>query len=109
MAEIQPYLQKMVDGFANPDVQTALIGFTKTLQFEFKDTDEKWMIKVDDGSKATLTQETFEKPDMTVVTTTDTLAGIMDKKINANTAYMQRKIQIKGSLEDLFRLQKLML
>jgi putative sterol carrier protein len=109
MAEIQPYLQKMVDGFANPDVQTALKGFTKTLQFEFKDTGEKWLIKVDDGSKATLTQETLEKPDMTVVTTTDTLAGIMDKKINANTAYMQRKIQIKGSLEDLFRLQKLML
>jgi putative sterol carrier protein len=109
MAEIQPYLQKMVDGFANPDVQTALKGFTKTLQFEFKDNAEKWLIKVDDGSKATLTQETLEKPDMTVVTTTDTLAGIMDKKINANTAYMQRKIQIKGSLEDLFRLQKLLL
>jgi putative sterol carrier protein len=109
MAEIQPYLQKMVDGFANPDVQVALKGFTKTLQFEFKDTGEKWLIKVDDGSKAALTQETLEKPDMTVVTTTDTLAGIMDKKINANTAYMQRKIQIKGSLEDLFRLQKLML
>lgn len=109
MAEIQPYLQKMVAGFANPDIQTALKGFTKTLQFEFKDTGEKWLIKVDDGSKATLTQETLEKPDMTVVTTTDTLAGIMDKKINANTAYMQRKIQIKGSLEDLFRLQKLML
>jgi putative sterol carrier protein len=107
MAEIQPYLQKMVDGFANPDIQTALKGFTKTLQFEFKDTGEKWLIKVDDGSKAT--QEILEKPDMTVVTTTDTLAGIMDKKINANTAYMQRKIQIKGSLEDLFRLQKLML
>jgi len=109
MAEIQPYLQKMVNGFANPDVQTALKGFTKTLQFEFKDTGEKWLIKVDDGSNATLAQETLEKPDMTVVTTTDTLAGIMDKKINANTAYMQRKIQIKGSLEDLFRLQKLML
>jgi len=109
MADIQSYLQKIVDGFANPDVQTALKGFTKTLQFEFKDTGEKWLIKVDDGSKATLTQETLEKPDMTVVTTTDTLAGIMDKKINANTAYMQRKIQIKGSLEDLFRLQKLML
>ncbi len=109
MAEIQPYLQKMVNGFANPDVQTALKGFTKTLQFEFKDTGEKWLIRVEDGSKATLTQDTVEKPDMTVITTTDTLAGIMDKKINANTAYMQRKIQIKGSLEDLFRLQKLML
>ena len=34
MADIKPYLQKMVDRFANPAVQASLKGFTKNLQFK---------------------------------------------------------------------------
>jgi putative sterol carrier protein len=41
--------------------------------------------------------------------TSDVLAGIMDKKINGTTAYMQRKIQVKGAMEDLMKLQKIMM
>ena len=48
------------------------------------------------------------KTDILVSLTTDTLAGIMDKKINGTTAYMQRKIQGKGAMVDLLKLQKLM-
>jgi putative sterol carrier protein len=44
-----------------------------------------------------------------VTIATDILTGIMDKKINGTTAYMQRKIQVKGAMEDLMKLQKLML
>ncbi len=109
MADIQPYLQKFVEKFDNPDVQAALKGFTKTLQFDFTDTGEKWLVSIEDGSKATLTAEALEKPDMTIKTTTDTMAGIIEKRINPQNAYMQRKIQIKGSMDDLFRLQKLLL
>lgn len=109
MTDMQPQLQKMVDKFQDPAIQTALKGFTKTLQFNFTDTGEKWLIRVENGEKASLSQETVEKPDMTVITTTDIMAGIMEKKINPNTAYMQRKIQIKGSLDDLFRLQKMLI
>jgi putative sterol carrier protein len=109
MAEIQPYLRKFVEKFDNPDVQTALKGYTKTLQFDFTDTGEKWLIRVEDGTKATLTAEALEKPDMTIKTTTDVMAGIIEKKINPQNAYMQRKITIKGSMDDLFRLQKLLL
>jgi putative sterol carrier protein len=109
MTNIQPYLQKMVDRFANPGVQAALKGFTKTLQFKFTDTNENWLIRSVDGKEATLTQEAVEKPDILVTIATDILAGIMDKKINGTTAYMQRKIQVKGAMEDLMKLQKLML
>jgi putative sterol carrier protein len=109
MADIQPYLQKMVERFANPAVQASLKGFTKTLQFKFTDTKEDWLIKAVDGKDATLTQEALEKPDVLVTMTTDILAGIMDKKINGTTAYMTRKIQVKGAMEDLMKLQKIML
>jgi putative sterol carrier protein len=109
MADIQPYLQKMVERFANPAVQASLKGFTKTLQFKFTDTKEDWLIKAVDGKDATLTQEALEKPDVLVTISTDILAGIMDKKINGTTAYMTRKIQVKGAMEDLMKLQKIML
>jgi putative sterol carrier protein len=90
-------------------VQAALKGFTKSLQFKFTDTNEDWLIRSVDGKEATLTQETVEKPDIVVTIATDILVGIMDKKINGTTAYMQRKIQVKGAMEDLMKLQKLML
>jgi putative sterol carrier protein len=109
MADIKPYLQKFVEKFDNPDVQAALKGYTKTLQFDFTDTGEKWLIRVEDGTKATLTAESLEKSDMTIKTTTEVMAGIIEKKINPQNAYMQRKITIKGSMDDLFRLQKLLL
>ena len=62
-----------------------------------------------DGKEAALTQEAIEKPDILVTITTDILVGIMDKKINATAAFMQRKIQVKGAMEDLMKLQKIMM
>ncbi len=109
MTEIQPYLEKMVERFADPKVQAALKGFTKTLLFKFTDNQEDWVIKAVDGCSATLTKETPAAADVTIITTTDVLAGIMDKKINGMTAYMQRKIQTKGPMEDMMKLQKIMM
>jgi putative sterol carrier protein len=109
MADIKPYLQRMVDRFAVPAVQASLKGFTKTLQFKFPDTNEFWLIRTVDGNQATLSQEAVEKPDVLISMNTDILAGIMDKKINGTTAYMQRKIQIKGAMEDMMKMQKIMM
>jgi len=107
--DIKPYLQKMVDRFADPGVQAALKGFNKTLQFKFTDTKEDWVLRSVNGTSATLSQETLEKPDIVVTISTDILAGIMDKKVNGTTAYMTRKLQVKGAMEDLMKLQKIMM
>jgi putative sterol carrier protein len=109
MADVKPYFQKMLERFANPAVQTSLKGFTKTLQFKFTDTSENWLIKTVDGKEAAFTQEVVEKPDILVTMTSDILAGIMDKKINPTSAFMQRKVQVKGAMEDLMKLQKIMM
>ncbi len=109
MIDVQPYMQRIVDRFANPSVQASLKGFTRTLLFTFTDTKEDWLIRTVDGKEATLSKETTTTPDVTVTTTTDVLAGVMDHKINGMTAYMQRKIQTKGSMEDLMKMQKLIM
>ncbi len=109
MVDVQPYLQRIVERFGIPSLQSSLKGFTRALLFKFTDTKEDWVIRAVDGKEATLTKETLANPDLTITTTTDVLAGVMDHKINGMTAYMQRKIQTKGPMEDLMKLQKLLM
>lgn len=109
MVDIQPYLQKIVERFANPAIQSSLKGFTRSLLFKFTDTNEDWIIHAVDGKEATFKKETMANPDITIITTTDVLAGVMDHRVNAMTAYMQRKIQTRGPMEDLMKMQKLLL
>jgi putative sterol carrier protein len=109
MVEVQPYLQRIIERFNNPSVQSSLKGFTRTLLFRFTDTQEEWVIRAVDGKTASVSKETPANPDITITISSDVLAGIMDHKINAMTAYMQRKIQTKGPMEDLVKMQKLLL
>jgi putative sterol carrier protein len=109
MVDVQPYLQRIADQFENPKMQTSLKGFTRTMLFRFTDTNEDWVIRTVDGEKATLVKDSHINPDLTVTTTAEVLTGVMDRKINALVAYMQRKIQVQGSMEDLMKLQKLLL
>jgi putative sterol carrier protein len=109
MTDVQPYLQKIIERIANPGTQAGLNGFTRTLLFKFTDTQEDWVMRIVDGKEAALTKESSESPDVIITTTTEVLAGVLDKKINGITAFMQRKIQTKGAMEDLLKMQKLIL
>jgi putative sterol carrier protein len=109
MTDVLPYLNRIIERFASPGIQTSLAGFTRTILFKFTDTNEDWLIRAYDGKEAMLSQESLDNPDITILLATDILAGVMDKKINGMTAYMQRKIQTRGQMEDLLKMQKLML
>ena len=108
MADVLPYLERIRDRFKDPSVQQSFKGYNKTLQFEFPDTKQTFVLTMNEGN-ATLEEKSLEKPDMKTIANTDVLAGIMDKKINPMTAFMTRKIKAQGSQEDLMKLQKLML
>jgi len=108
MVDVQPYLQRIVDHFENPGVQTSLKGFTRNVLFRFTDTDEDWLIKIVDGKEATIFRGCASEPDATITTTTEILTGVMDRKVNAMAAYMLRKIKVKAAAEDLVRMQKLL-
>jgi putative sterol carrier protein len=108
MADIMPYMQRLVNQFAVPGIRESFKGFEKTLQFSFTDTQQNFVIAVAQDGSAALSEATAPQPDVAITTTTDVLAGIMDKKVNGVTAYMTRKIKVTGNMEDLNRLQKLM-
>ena len=108
MSDILPYLERILGRFAEPALRDYFKNYSKTLQFEFPDTHQAFVLTVVEGN-ATLEEKTIANPDMKVTVNTDVLAGIMDKKINPITAYMTRKIKVQGEQEDLLKLQKLML
>jgi putative sterol carrier protein len=108
MADIEPYLRRITDGFSKPSVQASLRGFTRTLQFHFPDTGETWSIRTADGKPATLSREGVVKPDIVVTIASGDLIGIMNKSTNPVTAYMQGRIRVTGGMQDLMRLRKLL-
>lgn len=107
MTEIRPYLERVQERFADPRLQGSFKMFSKTLLFEFPDTQQRFALIVDQGNAA-LEEKTVENPDVRVTLTTDVLAGIMDHKVNPMMAYMTRKVKVQGAQEDLMKLQKLL-
>ena len=108
MTDIRPYIDRIVARFTEAAANDADLP-ARTLQFAFTDSGETWVLRYGDGRPAECTREAVEKPDVAVTATTDVLAGIMDKTIDGTMAYMQRKIQVKGAIDDLLRLQKLIM
>ena len=108
MTDIGPYVERMVARFTEAAAQNTALP-ARVLQLRFTDSGETWVIRYGGGEPAVSGTEPVEKPDVSVIATTDVMAGIMDRKINGTMAYMQRKVQIKGAMDDLLRLQKLIL
>lgn len=108
MTDIRPYLERVCERFSDPAVQNTFKTFSKTLLFEFLDTQQAFALVVVEGS-ATLEERNAENPDVRVTINTDILAGIMDHKINPIATYMTRKLKVQGAQQDLMKLQKLLL
>lgn len=108
MADIYPVLTEIKERFANPEIKEKFKDVVKKVQFDFSDTKEQYLLNIQNGT-ATLSKETVPNADIMVSTTTDILAGIIAKKVNAVVAYSTRKIKVKGSMEDLLKLQKLLI
>jgi len=109
MADVYPLLTKLRDRFNEPAIQENFKGFTKKIMFDFTDTKELYLISVEDGKTATLEKVAVGSADVMVTTSTEILSGIMNKTVNPVTSYVMRKIKVKGSMDDLMKLQKLML
>ena len=108
MADIVPYLEMLCTRFAQPEMQAAFRGFTKTMQFTFPDLERDFTLSIAKDGSATLAEQTVSQPDVKVTTNSDTLAGIVDHTVNPIQAYITRKLKVSGQMEDLLRLQKLL-
>jgi putative sterol carrier protein len=108
MADIVPYLEGIRARFEKPETRSAFQGFARRIQFMFPDLQRTYALSITQDGNATLTEETVPQPDITVTTSSDTLAGILDRKVNPELAFITRKLKVSGSMEDLLKLQKLL-
>lgn len=109
MSDVLPYLQKIQAKFDDPIVQEKMAGFTRTLQFVFPDLSETYVLSIKDGKTAELEKKALENPDMAITWASDVFTGIQDKTVNPTNAFMMGKLKVKGSMEDLMKLQKFMM
>jgi putative sterol carrier protein len=108
MADIVPYLERIRARFEQPETRVAFQGFARTIQFTFPDLQRTFVLSIAQDGSASLTEETVPQPDINVTTSSDTLAGILDRKVNPEIAFMTRKLKASGKMEDLLKLQKLL-
>ena len=108
MVDILPYLERIRARFEQPETRSAFQGFARSLQFMFPDLQRNFVLRIAQDGNATLTEETLPQPDIKVTTNSDVLAGILDRTINPELAFITRKIKVSGSMEDLLKLQKLL-
>ena len=109
-AETLPSSIKMIkERLDQPSLQQSLKGFTKTIQFSLTDLKEDYVFKLDDGKVSSLEKKNEPNANIIITTTNALMEGTMTKKENPVTAYMTGKIKIKGAMEDLMRLQGLMM
>jgi putative sterol carrier protein len=108
MADIVPYLERIRERFEQPETRSAFKGFAKSIQFLFPDLQRNFVMRITQDGNATLTEETAPQPDIKVTTNSDILAGILDRTVNPELAFITRKLKASGSMEDLLKLQKLL-
>jgi putative sterol carrier protein len=108
MVDIVPYLERIRDHFEQPETRSAFQGFARSIQFMFPDLQRNFVLRIAQDGNATLTEETLPQPDIKVTTSSDILAGILDRTVNPELAFLTRKLKASGSMEDLLKLQKLL-
>jgi putative sterol carrier protein len=99
---------KLKERFADPSVQESLKGFNKTMQFSFTDLKEDYVFTVADGKLANVEKKNLPNANIVITVANSLMEGIMNKTSNPMTAYMTGKLKVKGPMDDLMRLQKLM-
>jgi putative sterol carrier protein len=108
MTDVVPYLEIIREHFAQSEIRASLKGTAKILQFIFTDLERNFTMNVDEQGNMSIAEETVPKPDVTVTTSSDILADLIDGKMNPLNAYITRKLKISGKMEDILLLQKML-
>lgn len=69
--------------------------------------DESYTLRLKDARIYAFEEGLDENADVTVITTPENLRGLIDGTLRPMRAYVLKKIQIKGKIDDLMFLKKL--
>jgi putative sterol carrier protein len=100
-------IAQLAGRFNDPAIASSLKGLTKTLQVSLTDLNEDYVFNIKDGLLSGVERRSLPTPDITVTIASPLMEGIMNGKSNSILAYFTGKLKMKGTREDLLRLQKL--
>jgi putative sterol carrier protein len=82
-----------------------LEGMSKTVQLEVEDG-EWYHFRLQNGEVDGPHKGAVDGPDIRIIASTDTLTRLWNRELRVMKAFVTRKLQVKGSLEDVMRLRR---
>jgi len=104
--ELVEGIKKMVSKLDDPAYQERFADFNKTLQFNFTDTNNYYLVFKD--AKCEIKEGEIEDPDITITTQSEVIIDIMDGELSPTKAFMGGKLKAKGPMKDMLKMQMLM-
>jgi len=89
----------------DPKLAAELKGIRKIIQVEVTDG-KTYHLLLDNACVGELGNGAVENPDIRIVASSETITQLRSGELRPMKAYATRKLQVKGSIEDLFRLRK---
>jgi putative sterol carrier protein len=107
---VEELLREAIDKFNkkaddDPNLRAELQGVRKVVQVEVTDGD--WFnFVLENAHVGGLTKGSVENPDIRIIASKETLYQLRSRELRVMKAYVTRKLQVKGSIEDVLRLRK---
>lgn len=99
---IQRFNRKVQD---DPELRNELTGVRKAVQLELEGSDWYYFV-LENANVNGFVKGRVDAPDIRVISTAETLRQLWTKELRPMKAIATRKLQIKGSIDDLLRFKK---
>ena len=107
---VEQLIREAIDRFnakakEDPGLAEELKGISKTVQVELEDG-VRYHFRLEDGAVGELCMGEVDAPDIRVIASADTLTRLWSRELRVMKALVTKKLQVKGSMEDLLRLKR---
>lgn len=89
----------------DPELKRELAGMRRSVQLELEGSDWYYFV-LEDAKVDGYRKGRIEAPDIRVISTAEVLRQLWTKELRPMKAIATRKLQIKGSIDDLLRFKK---
>ncbi len=100
-------LRKLKRVFENPELKTEFEYFNKTIQLNFPDIDVDAFLQIGNSAIDALGVGIAET-ELGVTMDSSVFFGILDKSVDPKAAYSNGKIEVRGDIPTLMKLEKLL-
>lgn len=106
---MEPEIQKLIDKFrakvaSDENVRKEIAHLDKRFNIDLGE--ESYSFRLKDSEISDFKPELLEEADVTLITTPESLQGLIDGTLRPMRAYVTKKIKIKGKIDDLMFLKK---